>query len=458
MSARLQQTCQSTWVMPRAATALWDTARGYRLWWAAEGNSARGRLSSGPSNARHALIVAASLPPRFGGGVFRPTSWLRYGPDNGWRVSAVTRSLTESPTDAGRQLAATIADTVKIVHATPLALAPSHRLFARVDGGLIAALEVYFAAARDFADDPPSVVIGSGPSFNMFAAAFLLARRFGAKLVLDYRDEWTDNPFTAVNAGKLDLWWERRCLAAADAVLFTTESQRLRSAAIFAGMAEGKRHVLPNGWEPDPSRAAKPVNGDRRDTLDIAFSGGLGEHCLPGAFLRDCARVFESHAALRETVRLHFIGRRAPVADSELQAFRFADRLVLHGLQPKPYADAMIRGADALLLIATPDLARYIPGKLYEYLASDRPILIHGHPGEVTSIVSRLRAGLFVQEGKVADLAEAFSAFWSQPAANWSSPQRSAWTKSRTRERLARDLFELISDLATPCSTDRFSR
>lgn len=431
----------------RAAVALRDTARGYWLWRAAEADSARRGGSPAASDERHALIVAASLPPRFGGGVFRPTSWLKYGADNGWRMSAVTRAPTDNPSDAGLQLAATIPDTVNVVHALPVELWPSHRLFAQVDGGLLAALEVYLTGVRAFAHDPPSVVIGSGPSFNMFVAAYLLARKFGAKLVLDYRDEWTENPFTAVNAGKVDLWWERRCLRAAAAVLFTTESQRRHNAATFNGLIGGKCHVVPNGWEPDPSLGAAASTGNRTEGLDIAFSGGLGEHCLPGAFLRDCARVFDSHPGLRKTVRLNFIGRRAPAADAELGEFPYPERLVLHGLRPKPAADAMVRRADALLLIAIPDLARYIPGKLYEYLASNRPILIHGHPGEVTNIVANLRAGLFVEEGKTATLADTLNAFATNPKKSWASAERSDWSNARTRGRLAQVFFDLLSDL-----------
>jgi glycosyltransferase involved in cell wall biosynthesis len=438
----------------RAASALKDTALGYWRWLEAEVDSSRGSRSLTQPTARHVLIVATSLPPRFDGGVFRPLSWLKYGAENGWRVSAVTRAMTEGPTEPGLQLAAAIPDSSVVRHTTPFALTPSYRLFAQVDGGLLTALELYLAGAESFRGERPAVVVGTGPRFAAFVAAFFLARRFGAKLVLDYRDEWTENPFSFVQLGAADRWWERRCLAAADFVLFTTKSQLRHNDAAFPGLIGGKGFVLSNGWEPDPSIAAPDPAASHGDRLDIAFSGVLGTMGSPAAFLGDCAQVLAENSDVRDKLCLRFIGRRLPAADRELRQFGYPELLELIDQRPRREADALIRQSDALLILSSADMARYMPGKMFEYMATGKPILVHGHPGDVQELVTRLGAGLYVAEGDADALANAFATLAETPASVWNSPRRQSWAQQHTRQRLAQRFFDLLSNLTTPGNMD----
>ncbi len=421
-----------------------DTALAYWRWLAAETESVRIGRSLAPATGQHALIVATSLPPKFDGGVFRPVSWFKYGAENGWTVSGVTPALTSEPSEAGLQMAASIPESVTIGRGAPLDLAPSRRLFAEIDGDFLTALELYRTGTETFARRRPSVVVGTGPRFASFAAAFLLARRFNAKLVLDYRDEWTENPFSFVNPGNADRWWERRCLAAADAVLFTTEGQLRHNDAAFSGLIGPKGFVLRNGWEPaatiDPN-----IEGAAADTFEVAFSGTLGTMGSPRPFLADCARVFAADPSLKDKIRLRFIGRRLAAAERELRQFEHPEVLVLTDELPRLAADRLIRRCDALLLTSSVDMARYMPGKVFEYMAAGKPILVHGHAGEAASLVADLGAGFVVGEGDADGLARAFAALMNEPPGRWNTERRRAWAAQHTRQRMAWRFFELLS-------------
>lgn len=431
-----------------------DTALAYWRWLAAETESVRIGRSLAPATVWHALIVATSLPPKFDGGVFRPVSWFKYGAENGWTVSAVTPALTSPPSEAGLQLAAAIPESVTICRGAPFDLTPSRRLFAEIDGDFLTALELYRTGSESFAHRRPSVVVGTAPRFASFAAAFLLARRFNAKLVLDYRDEWTENPFSFVNLGNADRWWERRCLAAADAVLFTTESQRRHNDAAFGCLIGPKGFVLRNGWEPattiDPN-----IEGSAADTFEVAFSGTLGTMGSPRPFLADCARVFAADPALKDKIRLRFIGRRLAAAERDLRQFEHAEVLALTDELPRLEADRLIRRSDALLLMSSIDMARYMPGKVFEYMAAGKPILVHGHAGEAASLVANLGAGFFVSEGDAEGLARAFAALINGPVGGWNTERRRAWAEQHTRQRMARRFFELLSGLVAAGDAER---
>lgn len=437
-------------LLPRVARvgeALRDTATGYRQWLGAElAGALPATLRRGPAG-RHVLVVASALPPRFDGGVFRPLSWLKYAGENGWRISAVTRTSDGEATEAGRKLAAAVPEDVRIVEARAQPLKPSWKLFQQVDGGFLTALALYRTGLDAFASTPPSVVVATGPSFATFVAGRLLARRFRASLVLDYRDEWTQNPFGFVQQGRDDRWWERRCLREADLVQFTTEGQLQHNQKAFAGLLDGKGAVLLNGWEPDPALAGLEGHQRGDGRLLVAFSGVLGTMASPAAFLGDLERVLQVRPDLRAHLQLRFIGRRLPWAERELAAFGYPGLIERIEQCPRSEADRLIRESDLLLLMMNEDMARYLPGKLFEYLSTDRPILVHGSGGEGPDLVRRLGAGFHAASGDTAALEAALDAVLDAPRPRWSGAERRDWARRHTRREMARLFFERLTAL-----------
>lgn len=107
-----------------------------------------------------------------------------------------------------------------------------------------------------------------GPPFRQFPAAYLLARRHGVPLVVDYRDECTACPFDFVRRDNADLWWERRCLGAAALAIFTTESQRQNALHTFRELSPERALVIHNGWDSDAGPAPEsPARGRTRTDL-----------------------------------------------------------------------------------------------------------------------------------------------------------------------------------------------
>ena len=70
----------------------------------------------------------------------------------------------------------------------------------------------------------PDIVVASSPTFSGFVAGYFISRRLKCPLVLDYRDEWSENPFQFVRKTAFGRAWEKRCLRHATKVIFTTES------------------------------------------------------------------------------------------------------------------------------------------------------------------------------------------------------------------------------------------
>jgi glycosyltransferase involved in cell wall biosynthesis len=96
-----------------------------------------------------------------------------------------------------------------------------------------------------------------------------------------------------------------------------------------------------------------------------------------GPFLEAAARLVDDDAEFARAFRLELVGSLDQTALAEVAGSRIAERVTCRGQLDHPSTLARERAADLLLLVAntTPGAEATVPGKLFEYLASGRPVL-----------------------------------------------------------------------------------
>ena len=401
---------------------------------------------------RHVLLIAFYLPPAISSGSFRPASFLRYGSKLGWRLTAISGPLTNPLTIASEEDRLGIPKTIHIHRISKTNLRPSWRFFPRfMEDEFCNMLSMYSLAVKKFERDPPSIVIASGPPFTTFVAAYFLARRMGAKLVLDYRDEWSERPFDFVPKGNCDLQWERRCLRAADAVVFTTKSQLSHQLTIHPDLHAEKCYLIPNGWEHTDFKNKSCLEGRQgkaHEDVWISYVGLLGMHTRPSNFLNLLDQILSRRNDLRRRIKLRFVGQIATSILPALRNFRYQDILEIVDHVPKPEAAKLMRDSSGLLILAEPELERYLPGKLYDYIAAGPSILVYGHRGEASELVERLGVGIFVPEDDAEGLEQSLSTLCNTlTTVSNRSMELNAWLEQHTREVLARRFFDILESL-----------
>jgi glycosyltransferase involved in cell wall biosynthesis len=403
---------------------------------------------------RSVALFAWYFPPDGGGGIHRALAFVRHGANLGWTVSVITRALEGEPHPSGRDLLGALTPGVDITRVPVPTLRTAARLFPRVgDGfpgvrsGLLAALDAARAARAALDGRRPSVVLASGPPFHWFVAGYFAARWWRVPLVLDYRDEWTEFPFDFVSTGRADRAWERRCLRAAAAAIFTTRSQLEHQLQVFPELERARAVVIPNGWEPadftagqNGAEGADPCPG----RAVLSFIGNLGAWTLPGDFLAALGRVLERRSDLRASLQVSFVGAKNPVAQRQLEAWPYQDVLALSPEVPKADAIRRMRASTALLLINEPRLSRYRPGKLYDYVATGRPIVVYGDGGEVAGVVRETGAGLIVPSADDARLAEVIDMV-TRHAVRVDRSSRDAWLTRHRRDALVAETLGILA-------------
>ena len=285
-------------------------------------------------------------------------------------------------------------------------------------------------------------VLTSGPPHSTHLVGLRLQRelrRRGLPWIADFRDPWTginfagELPMTAA-ARALDARLERRVLRAADAVV-TVSPTWARELEAKGGLGPGAVRVIENGFDPDdfppddvPPGGAAPGEGGAGGTFELTHVGSLYGS-------RDPAALWQAAAALRargeaDGLRIRLVGRVDEAARASLRRYGLGDVVREDGVVSHAEAVRAMRRAGLLFLSIEPvaNAAGILTGKLYEYLASGRPVLALGPPdGDAARLLRRVGAGSVVAWGDAeaveGRLAEALGAWRRGEALAGASPE-----------------------------------
>ncbi|KAA0215047.1 MAG: glycosyltransferase [Leptolyngbya sp. PLA3] len=246
------------------------------------------------------------------------------------------------------------------------------------------------AQAWGHANAPFDVVVSSSGPYTAHLVGLGL-RQCARCWIADFRDLWTDNPtFPGLYPFTMrERALERRVLAQADVV--TTVSRPL--AEQLGRLGAGRVEVIYNGHF---EQEIEPVPGER------VFAGdGLRRIVYTGSIYprqQDCRQIFAALALLGEQARrfrLVAAGPALPYWQALAEEHGLGHLLEHRGAVPRPMALAMQRDADALLAVEFAGASDgVLSGKIFEYLASQAPIIVTGPRGCVGDLVEQTGRGV----------------------------------------------------------------
>jgi colanic acid biosynthesis glycosyl transferase WcaI len=254
------------------------------------------------------------------------------------------------------------------------------------------------------ADMKPDVIYAYHPPATVAFPAWLLARRFGAKVVYDIQDLWPDTlraTGMVANARVLSMVgaWCRWVYRAVDHIVVL--SPGFKRMLVGRGVPAERVTVIPN-WADEFTGMTVPRP---RETFDVLFAGNLGRAQDLGTVVRAAAIVRD----LRPNVRFVLMGNGLEREHLQTLADELgAGNVEFTGHLSPIDAAGRMRAAGALLvhLRRDPLFEVTIPSKTQAYLDAGRPILM-GVAGDAADLVRRAGAGVCFAPGQPEALAEA---------------------------------------------------
>lgn len=425
------------------------------------------------------LVLTYYWPPSGGAGVQRCLKWVKYLSDFGVEATVVTVDATQATYPVlDESLATDVPAGVRVIRTPTSEPFESYKKltgravpyggFANegkpgliqqalrfVRGNLfipdprrgwnkhaLRAVERLLAAGETF-----DAVLTSSPPHSTQLIGLALQKRHGLRWLADMRDPWTDIYYYkdlhhTPLAAWLDARYEHQVLTRADAVLVTSpETERLFRTKV-PGLAAGKIHVLPNGYDaPDFGQPSQPP----ADCFRITHTGTITELYHLGGLLEALAEALKRHPAV--PVRLRFVGQVSAELRTQISTAGLA---IITEYQPfVPHTASVAELLQAtVLLMAIPDVPRnlgILPGKIFEYLAANKPVLCMGPAGsDADNLLQECGAGQALPYADAALIQETLDALLHQWAINPNLDLPAASHGRYTRRALTKQLAAIV--------------
>ncbi len=241
------------------------------------------------------------------------------------------------------------------------------------------------------------ILITTSPPHSTQLAGLELKKRFPhIRWIADLRDPWTDifyykKMLHLTMTKRKDLKLEKLVLNNADLVITVSEPIR----KLFAEKIEDpQKHppvVLHNGFDEDDF-AGEPASPDKQ-FFTITYTGTLNDDYNLTGFI-NAAKEIKSYKGKK--LKIHFVGSICPKWKNELTShFRHEVSFTSHVTHDE--AIWHMKKSDILLLVI-PQIEQnegILTGKLFEYMATQRPILGIGPTnGDAAKILTETRSGV----------------------------------------------------------------
>ncbi|WP_229725139.1 glycosyltransferase family 4 protein [Hymenobacter baengnokdamensis] len=376
-----------------------------------------------PTAPLRLLVITYYWPPSGGAGVQRCLKWVKYLPELGIEPTVITVDADQATYPVrDESLLREVPPGVRVIRTATLEPfgsyqkltgravpyggfanegAPSltQKMMRFVRGNLfipdprrgwnayaLAAVEKLLAEGATF-----DAVLTSSPPHSTQLIGLELQKKHGLRWLADLRDPWTDIYYTkdlhrTAAAAWLDAHYEQQVLRRADAVLVTSpETERLFRRKL-PDLAKGKIVVLPNGYdEADFQGVSTPPT----DCLRITHAGTITARYRIDTLLKAIAECQQRYPLV--PWRLRFVGQVDAGVREQIEVAKLAAVTEFIPFVPHEQSIAYLLSS-SILLMAIPDVALnrgILPGKIFEYLATAKPVLCVGPAGSDADQVLR---------------------------------------------------------------------
>ena len=256
-------------------------------------------------------------------------------------------------------------------------------------------------------------IITSGPPHSLHLIGLELKQKLDVKWFADFRDPWTTIGYhkslrLSNFAAKKHKVLERQVLNTADTIIVTSKTTKTE----FEAITTKPIAVITNGYD---------IEEVEKQTLDIKFSlahiGSFLSERNPMILWESLTELIHEIPGFKDQLEIKLIGAVSQEVLETITKYGLDSYLNNLGYVSHQKAIAHQRKTQVLLLIEidSEDTKSIIPGKLFEYMVSGRPIIAIGpEESDFAEIITNTNTGVFFTYSEKMKLKSVILRFYNQ--------------------------------------------
>ena len=367
------------------------------------------------------LIVANQFPPMGGSGVQRSVKFVKHLRAFGYEPVVLTRE-TGNMSLKDETLLKDVPEGVKIYRTRPYELPELQGIMkipGKIAGKFIIPDTAYFwykntrKKALDIIKSEGIDIIytTSAPYSDHLLGLYIKKKLPDIKWAADFRDEWTNNPYTLDNPynpirTKIENSMEHKVVTTADMLI--TNTPVMRENFIKNNNLSGDNFVfIPNGYDVEDFADFDSSNKPENDRMTMVYTGALYGRRKPDNFFKALQELKEEGKIDGSKILVKLIGNyHKDKLQSQIDSFGLSESFEIVGYVPHNVCIEHQMAADVLVLIEGSGRGAnaFYTGKVFEYMNTNRPVLAILPEGCAADLVEESKIGIVANTDNVDEI------------------------------------------------------
>ena len=239
-----------------------------------------------------------------------------------------------------------------------------------------------------------NAIFATAPPFTDFLVANELSKNFGKPFVVDYRDNWVDNPFHFYPTPfhkRYCIKLESEILTRAQKAIVTTRYSKEILLKRYRFLSHDDVIIVPHGYDPEDFALDKSVE-QTSEKFVITHSGLFQDNRTPKYFLKALASFVEGNPEAKKKIEARLVGLMRPGHLKLIKKLGLENNVLCTGYVPHSEAVKHLLESDVLWLMLDDTIRS--PGKLYEYFGARKPLLVCAPDGIIRRTAAETNAAI----------------------------------------------------------------
>lgn len=262
------------------------------------------------------------------------------------------------------------------------------------------------------------IVYATAPPCTCLLISYLLTKITRKPLVIDYRDPWTFNPFYHYPSKirqRFEEWLEYLVIKSSDRCITISNTMTNVYKHKYPQM-QRKISTITNGFDPDDFVGLKAKKFDK---FTLIYSGTFYGARNPQYFLEALKELYKENDEVKQKTQFIVLGIIEQAIRKSLHNKNLL-QLINVPIHYLPYKENLtyMKGADVLVLIMNARNKVTIPAKVFDYLATGRPVLALAPEGPVSKLIRKTKSGVVIAPGDIRSIKSQIHKFYTEYAVN----------------------------------------